>query len=108
VVALLAVVNLVLAWRSTTNYRRWSLAASAAMTVYAVASYGYFVPQMLSFHSGADGATPSKIETSVAWWTGLNYARMTVGAIGWLCALCALSLSGTRRSTNVAAAQPVS
>ena len=29
-----------------------------------------------------------------AWWTGLNYVRMTVGGIGWLCALRALSLSG--------------
>jgi hypothetical protein len=31
-----------------------------------------------------------------SWWTGLNYVRMTVGGIGWLCALRALSLSGGR------------
>ena len=32
VVALLAVINLVVAWRSNATYRRWWLAAAAAMT----------------------------------------------------------------------------
>jgi hypothetical protein len=106
VVAVLALTNLVVAWRSNTIYRRWWLAAAAAMTVYALASYGYFVPQMLAFQSGGQRWTSSEIETFVTWWTGLNYARMTVGGIGWLCALRALSLSGTQRSTNIAAVQP--
>jgi hypothetical protein len=105
VVALLAVINLVVAWRSTTSYRRWWLAAAAAMTVYALASYGYFVPQMLSFQSGGQGWTPSQIETFVTWWAGLNYLRMTIGGLGWLCALRALSLSGTVRTDQAAVAQ---
>ena len=62
VVALLAVINLVLAWRSNTSYRRWWLAAGAAMTVYALASYGYFVPQMLAFQSGGEVSTPRSYE----------------------------------------------
>jgi hypothetical protein len=96
-VALLAVINLVVAWRSHTSYRRWWLAAATAMTVYAVASYGYFVPQMLSFQTGGQAWTASEIETFITSWTGLNYVRMTIGGIGWLCALRALSLSGTKR-----------
>ena len=108
VVALLAVINLVLAWRSNASYRRWWLAAGASMTVYALASYGYFVPQMLAFQSDGEGWTAAEIETFVTSWTGLNYVRMTVGAIGWLCALRALSLSGTGRSTNAPAVQSVS
>ena len=103
VVALLAVINLVVASRSDTAYRFWWLAAGVAMTVYALASYGYFVPQMLSFQSGGEDWTASQIETFVTWWTGLNYVRMAVGAIGWLCALRALSLSGTgRRAARLA------
>jgi hypothetical protein len=99
VVALLALVNLVLAWRSDTSYRRWWLAAGLTMTVYALSSYGYFVPQMLSFQSTGQGWTDQQIETFVTWWTGLNYVRMIVGGIGWLCALRALSLSGTGRQS---------
>jgi hypothetical protein len=106
-VALLAVINLVLAWRSNTCYRRWWLGAGAAMTVYALASYGYFVPQMLSLQSGGQGWSASDIETFVTWWTGLNYLRMAIGAIGWLCALRALSLSGTVRTTHSGGAQYV-
>jgi hypothetical protein len=55
--------------------------------MYAVASYGYFVPQMPSFQSGGEGWTEAEIESFVRWWTGLNYVRMAIGGIGWLCAL---------------------
>jgi hypothetical protein len=108
VVALLAVINVVVAWRSNATYRRWWLAAGAVMTVYALASYGYFVPQMLAFQSAGDSWTAPEIETFATWWTGLNYLRMAIGGIGWLCALRALSLSGTAGSTNAAVSQPIS
>jgi hypothetical protein len=108
VVAVLAVVNFAVAWRSHTTYRGWWLAAGAAMMVYALASYGYFVPQMLAFQSGGQGWPASEIETFVTWWTGLNYVRMIIGGIGWLCALRALSFSGTRKSTDEMVAQSVS
>jgi hypothetical protein len=104
VVALVAVINLVVAWRSNATYRRWWLAAAAAMAVCALASYGSFVPQMLAFQSARVGWTAPEIETFVTWWTGLNYLSMTIGGIGWLCALRFLSLSGTGRSTNTAVA----
>jgi hypothetical protein len=38
--------------------------------MYAVASYGYFVPQMPSFQSGGEGWTEAEIESFVRWWTG--------------------------------------
>ena len=63
---------------------------------------------MLAFQAGGEGWTASEIETFLIWWTGLNHVRMTVGGIGWLCALRALSLSGAQGSTNVAAVQPMS
>jgi hypothetical protein len=97
VVAVLAVVSAVLAWRSDVSYRRWWLAAGLTMTVYALASFGYFVPQMLSFQSTGGDWSASEIEAFVTWWTGLNYVRMVIGGIGWLCALRALSLSGSGR-----------
>ena len=108
VVAVLAVINLIVAWRSNTIYRRWWLAAGTAMTVYALASYAYFVPQMLSFQTGGQAWTASDIETFVTWWTGLNYLRMAIGGIGWLCALRALSLSSAKRTTHAPVAQSAS
>jgi len=94
VVALLALTNLVLAWRGREVYRTWLLAASALMTTYAVFRYGYFVPQMLLFQSHGDTWSDERIDTFATWWIGLNYLRMTIGGAGWLCALKALSLSG--------------
>ncbi|MGW5386733.1 DUF1772 domain-containing protein [Nocardia sp. NPDC003963] len=94
-VALLALVNLYLAWRTPVAFRRWWLAAAALMTCYALSSYLYFVPQMLSFQSEGEQWTPEHVESFITTWTTLNYPRMVLGGIGWLCALRALSLSGT-------------
>lgn len=93
-VALLAITNLVLAWRGREVYRNWLLAASALMTTYAAFSYGYFVPEMLRFQSHGDSWSDERIDSFVSWWTGLNILRMAIGGAGWLCALRALSLSG--------------
>lgn len=93
-VALLAVVNLVLAWRSRAAHRRWWLAAAAFMVTYAVFSYTYFVPQMLMLQSAGESWPAERVESVVDWWTSLNYLRLVLGACGWLCALKALSLLG--------------
>lgn len=105
VVALLAVINLVAAWHVTTPCRRWWLAAASVMTVYALVSYAYFVPQMLMFQSDGDSWSADRVESFVSWWTALNYPRMALGALGWLCALKALSLSALppARETSPAA-----
>lgn len=105
VVALLALINLYIAWRTPVTFRRWWLAASALMTCYALCSYGYFVPMMLKFQSGGAEWSPERVQTFIDTWTTLNYPRMVVGGIGWLCALRALSLSGaeTIPSRDIAA-----
>ena len=96
VVAVLALTNLVLAWRGRDEvYRGWLLAASGLMTTYAVFSYGYFVPEMLRFQAHGDTWSNERIDSFTSWWIGLNYLRMTIGGLGWLCALKALSLSGS-------------
>ncbi|MGH2688810.1 MAG: DUF1772 domain-containing protein [Actinomycetota bacterium] len=92
-VALLAVVNLILAWRSRAVNRPWWLAGAAIMVVYALFSYSFFVPQMLMLQASGGAWSARRIESLVASWTGLNYLRMTLGGAGWLCLLRALSLS---------------
>jgi hypothetical protein len=63
---------------------------------------------MLLFQSSGDTWSPQRIEAFVTWWTGLNYLRMVIGGLGWLCLLRALSLSAltTRTLTNSAVPQP--
>jgi hypothetical protein len=92
-VAILALLNLVLAWRTKAPHRRWWLAGAALMCGYAVASYGFFVPSMLMLQSSGASWTATEIESLVSLWTTLNWPRMVLGAAGWLCALRALSLS---------------
>jgi hypothetical protein len=103
VVAVLSLVNLWVARRAPEPIRRWWVAGSASMAAYALASYGYFVPQMLLFQAHGSSWAPERIGTFVTWWTGLNYPRMALGAVGWLCVLRALSLSGGIRNAGRAA-----
>ena len=99
VVALLSLVNLVVAWRSPAPMRRWWIAGPALMAVYSLSTYTFFAPQMLMFQSSGNTWSPERIETFVTWWTGLNYPRMVIGGIGWLCLLRALSLSALATRT---------
>ena len=92
-VAILAALNLVVAWRSEAPQRRWWLTGAVLMCGYAVASYGFFVPSMLALQAYGASWPAAEIESMVGLWTTLNWARMVVGAAGWLCALRALSLS---------------
>ena len=105
-VAVLAVVNLVLARRSTAAYRRRWLAAAGCMTCYAAVSYGYFVPTMLRLQASGDGWDPAHIETVVGWWTSLNNLRLLLGAVGWLCALTALAKAGPVTARAATGAPP--
>lgn len=93
VVGVLAIVNLVVAWRSRTPNRRWWIAGAALMCAYAVFSYSYFVPQMLILQAGGASWPAERVEDLAGTWTSLNYLRMTIGAAGWLCALRALWLA---------------
>jgi Domain of unknown function (DUF1772) len=93
VVGILAIVNLVVAWRSPTANRRWWIAGAALMCAYAIFSYSYFVPQMLMLQAGGDLWPAGRVEGLVDTWTSANYLRMTIGAAGWLCALRALWLA---------------
>ena len=104
VVALLSLVSLYVGWRSPAPMRRWWIAGAGLMAAYALASYTFFVPQMLMFQSSGDTWSPERVDTFVTWWTGLNYPRMVLGGLGWLCLLRALSLSATSTRTAVNAA----
>ena len=92
-VTILAALNLVVAWRSEAPQRRWWLTGAVLMCGYAVASYGFFVPRMLALQAYGASWPAAEIESMVGLWTTLNWARMVLGAAGWLCALRALSLS---------------
>ncbi|MEV0028362.1 DUF1772 domain-containing protein [Nocardia sp. NPDC050793] len=94
VVSALSLINLYLAWRTPVAFRRWWIAGAAVMLGYSVSTYAYFATQMLIFQSNGADWTPERVESFVDTWTTLNYPRMAIGAIGWLCALRALSLSG--------------
>jgi hypothetical protein len=66
-VAVLAVLNLVLAWRSTAPHRRWWLTGAVLMTAYAVTSYGFFVPAMLTLQSSGATWPAGDVEWLVGW-----------------------------------------
>jgi hypothetical protein len=106
IVGVLAIVNLVAAWRSRTANRRWWIAGAVLMCAYSIFSYAYFVPQMLMLQAGGDTWPASQVDAVVDTWTSLNYLRMTIGSAGWLCAVRALWLAGVPRVDARTAPRP--
>ncbi|MBF6136298.1 DUF1772 domain-containing protein [Nocardia otitidiscaviarum] len=94
VVALLSLICLFVARRAATPLRNWWLAGAAIMTLSSISTYAYFATQMLVFQNGGDDWDADRVESFVGLWTTLNYPRMVLAAVGWLCLLRALSLSG--------------
>lgn len=96
VVFLLALTNLVVAWRHDGPARPWWLFASAALTVMSITTYGYFVPKMLSFMHRAGTYSQGQLAREVALWLHLSSLRMFIAVPALLSAMKALTLLGGR------------
>lgn len=96
VVFLLAVLNLVVAWRHTGPARRWWLFASITLIVMSISTYAYFVPTMLSMMHRAQSYTGDQLSGTLTLWTNLSWLRLLVAVPACLAALKALTLLGGR------------
>lgn len=99
-VALLALINLILAYRSTAHFRRWWLTGSVVMLANSVFTYGYFVPEMIKLWD-AKNMDPRSVTSLKDMWVTLNYLRLGLAAMGWMALLKAFSMSGGCESRPV-------
>ena len=86
---LLTLLNLLAARRETHPLRRWWLAAGAAALADRVFTIAYFIPTMVWLMRQPD--TPGAA-AAASIWNGLNYARLAILLIAWICALKAFAL----------------
>jgi hypothetical protein len=96
VVFLLAIINLVLAWRFHGAARPWWLAAAAGFLIMSVSTYAYFVPTMLSMMHRADTYSQAELARTMSLWLNLSNLRMLIAVPAWLAAIKALTLLGGR------------
>ena len=96
VVFLLAILNLVVAWRHAGPARPWWLAASAAFLLMSISTYAYFVPTMLSLMHRAHTYSREQLARTVPLWIGLSNLRLLIAVPAWLAAVKALTLLGGR------------
>jgi hypothetical protein len=90
--ALLAIVNLFLAWPQPGLLRTVWLGASIAILVKSVATYTYFVPTMVGKLAKADSMKPEELTKTVRQWTSLSPLRLCLELYGWISAVWALLL----------------
>jgi hypothetical protein len=90
--ALLAIVNLFLAWPQSGLLRTAWLGASIAVLVKSVATYTYFVPTMVRKLGKADSMKPEELTKIVRQWTALSPLRLCLELFGWISAVSALLL----------------
>lgn len=88
---LLTLANLATAFQSQQPVHDWWLMAAAITLVERLGTFLFFIPIAIKLQK-ADRLDPSRITSLVTLWTRLNYVRMMLTLIAWVCALRALSL----------------
>jgi hypothetical protein len=88
---LLTFANLVVAWQSQGPRHVWWLGAVMVTLTERIGTFSYFIPTAIKLMH-AETLSPTKAASMASDWMALNYVRETLGLIGWLAALKALSL----------------
>jgi len=92
--ALLALVNLFLAWHAPGMLRTVWLAAAVVVIVKSIATYTYFVPTMIRKLAKAETMRPEDLTKTVNQWTALSPLRLCLELFAWIAAVWAWSLLG--------------
>ena len=80
-------------------HRNPLLAATALVIAIVVTTFVYYVPNLIAIRSGAPGLSGPEIVRLVRTWTALNWLRLVLLVLAWLCALRALTLSPAQTNT---------
>ena len=92
--ALLAIVNLVIAWHQHGQLQMVWLAAAIAIIVKSIATYTYFVPTMIRKLGKAAQMPAEELAKTVKQWTTLSPLRLCLELFGWTTAIWAWTLLG--------------
>ena len=88
---LLTLANLVFAFHSQQPIHNWWLAAAGIVLIERIGTFSFFIPIAIRLQK-ADLLEPARVIYLVTLWTRLNYLRVVLTLIAWVCALRALSL----------------
>jgi hypothetical protein len=91
--ALLAILNVFLAWHQSGAVRGLWLVSSIAIVLKSIATYGYFVPtyiRQISKPTVMDSATLRRV---VRTWVGLSPLRIVAETFAWITGMWAILLS---------------
>jgi len=92
--ALLALLNLFVAWQKTGLLRTVWLAGAIAIIVKSITTYTYFVPTMVRKFAKAAEMKPEQLTKTVRLWTALSPLRLFMELFGWIAAIWAWLLLG--------------
>jgi len=89
-VGLIALANLIVAWRSRDAQRRWWMLGVGTTLAVVIVTFTYFVPALMRFQQAGD-LPPGALDADIQRWVQLNWVRAVVYTAGWLAALKAFS-----------------
>jgi hypothetical protein len=90
--ALLAIVNLVLAWQYTGNAHTAWLTAALIIVMNRVITFSYFVPTMVRKFEHPEKLDAARLKKGVSLWTSLSPVRVGVEFVAWVTAMYAFVL----------------
>jgi len=90
--ALLAILNLVLAWQYTGNAHAAWLTAALIIVANRVITFTYFVPTMVRKFEHPEKLDAARLKKAVSLWTSLSPFRVGVEFVAWVTAMYAFVL----------------
>lgn len=92
VATLLSIINVFLAWRSTTEARTVWLSAALLIFLKSITTYVYFAPTMMLKFEHSDQMDAETLKRSVKIWTLLSPMRVPVELVAWVLGVRAIFL----------------
>ena len=90
--ALLAIVNLVLAWNHSGGARAYWLAAAVAVFINRLITFSYFIPVMIRKIMQPEKLEPARLQAIVKQWIALSPLRLIPELFAWIMLVVALVL----------------
>ncbi len=82
--ALLSIINMVLAWQSTSEARTLWFTAALLIFLDRIITFVYFAPTMIRKFRHPENIDPEKLKSSVRTWTSLSPLRIPLAIIAWV------------------------
>jgi hypothetical protein len=79
------------------DHRKWRATATVLALIVVVATFAWFVPNIMILAKGGEGMNAGQITSLTNWWVRLNWVRVVIYSAAWLAGLRAMTIPASSK-----------